>query len=217
MAQDTSAHEEFWPKVNVFVNMNKSSRVLFEYSATRQDNLGTYSDGVTGGYFDFYMLPIARRKLREHPDAARHKLLMFRAGYLFTLTPGTSSKGKSTEHTPVLELHTKLPMPGGLLLTDRNRGDLRFVDGVFEPRYRNRLKLERSCLWGRLHLTPYVHAEAFLDTRWNEFNRYRYSAGADVVISRRMVLDAYYLRQHDRKSTPYDVNAIGATLEFHLR
>jgi hypothetical protein len=33
---------------------------------------------------------------------------------------------------------------------------------TYQPRYRNRLKLERTFKAGHLDLTPYGHAEAFL-------------------------------------------------------
>jgi len=53
--------------------------------------------------------------------------------------------------------------PKHVLITSRSRGDLRFLDGVFTPRFRQRLKLERTFELKRTALTPYGQAEAFYD------------------------------------------------------
>jgi len=91
---------------------------------------------------------------------------MIRAGYYFVRTP-SGSPDPSTEQTPTLETHLRVPLPYLMLLTDRNRFDFRFVDGDYQPRYRNRLKLERSFKVWRLEVNPYAYAEAFYDWEWH--------------------------------------------------
>jgi hypothetical protein len=215
LAQESSSRQEFWPEVDLYVNLNKKSRLFFTYSATREDDLKTYADGLVGAHIDFYMLPLLRFKLREHPDASRDKLLMFRIGYLFTRTPSDTSG--PNEHTIKLETDARFPLPWDLLLTDRNRGDLQFVNGMFKPRYRNRLQIERSFLVRHVDLRPYGNAEVFYDLQYDKFNRFRYEAGMEVSLSRYLVIDGYYVRQNDTTSSPRFVNALGLKIQIYVR
>jgi len=213
-AQDTS--NEFWPEFNVFLKLNEKSRLFFLYSATKLDARQTYSDGSFGAHLDLYAVPLLGRRvsLRNRADIARSKSFMVRVGYLFTRTPSESSDPFS-EHTPTVETHWRFPLPGSLLLTDRNRVDLRIKDGNYQPRYRNRLKLERTFKAGRLDVTPYAHAEAFYDWKFNKFHRFRYAAGAEVSFGRHVVFESYYLRQRDTVTSPPHLNAIGSALQFY--
>ena len=213
-AQDT--RNEFWPEWDVYLKLNEKSRLFFLYSATKLDDRQSYADGSLGGHLDFYTLPLfGRRLLQRHTDVARSKSFMLRAGYLFSRTP-SGSTDPFTEHTPTIENHWRFPLPGSMLLADRNRVDFRFVDGDYRPRYRNRLKLERTFKVGRLDLTPYGHAEAFYDWRFNKFHRFRYAAGGEVSLGRHIVFESYYLRQRDTVSSPQHVNAVGAALQFYF-
>jgi hypothetical protein len=212
-ADDTRT--EFWPECDVFLKLNEKSRLCFFYSATKLDDRQTYSDGSVAGYFDFYALPLFRRRLRAQADAAKSKLFMIRAGYVFTRTP-SDSPDPFGEHTPTLEVHGRWLFSLALLLTDRSRVDLRFVDGDYRPRYRNRLKLEHTFKAGWLELTPYSHAEAFYDWRYDKFHRFRYAVGAEMALGRHLVFESYYLRQRDTVSSPHHVNAIGAAMQLYF-
>jgi hypothetical protein len=213
-AQDT--RNEFWPEVDVYLKLNEKSRLFLFYSATKLDQRATHADGSLGGHLDFYTLPLfGRRLLQQHTDVARSNSFMLRVGYLFSRTP-SGSTDPFTEHTPTVETHWRFSLPGSMLLTDRNRADFRFVDANYQPRYRNRLKLERTFKAGRLELTPYGHAEAFYDWRFDKFHRFRYSAGAEVALGRQVVFEGYYLRQRDTVSSPHHVNATGLALQFYF-
>ena len=184
-AQDTE--NEFWPEFDVYFKLNEKSRLFFLVSATKLVDQESYADGSLGAHFDFYSFPLLRRPLL-HADAARSKLLMIRAGYLFSRSPSDSTD-PFVEHTATLEAVGRVPLPWELLLSDRNRGDFRFVDGDYRPRYRNRLKLERTFKIGRLDLTPYGHAEVFYDWTFDKFTRFRYAAGAEASLWRQVAFD----------------------------
>ena len=214
-ARSSTTRGETWPESDLYVGLNAKSRFFFQYTATREDELRTYADGQVGGFFDFYMAPLVQR-LREHPDASRDKLLMFRIGYAYSRTQPRSSK-PSIDHIPTIEATSRFPLPWALLLSDRNRGDLRIANGAWSPRYRNRLKLERTFKAGRFHLTPYVDSEVFYEWRYDKFDEVRYASGMEWSIAHFLLLDLYCTRQRTTTSSPQFVNALGGKLEFFLR
>ena len=213
--QDSDSTTEFWPEINIFINLNEKSRIFILGTATKQENLGTYADGQAGVYFDFWTLPALRMRLRSHADASRSKLLLVRAGYLFSRPKNNS--GAATEHMLTSEGTGRAHLPASLLLSDRNRIDLRWLNGDFRKRYRNRLKLERTFHTDRFEFTPYAHAEVFYDLNQSNWTRLRYAAGMEWSVTRRLVLEGYFLRQNDWRSSPRFVNAVGVVAQFYFR
>jgi hypothetical protein len=213
-AQETD--DQFWPEFNVFVRLNEKARFYFLYSATRQDNLSEYADGQVGGYIDYYTMPLLGRSVRHYTDAARNKSFMIRTGYMLDRTP-PGNEETSITHMPTIEAHYRLYLPWKILMTDRNRMDFKITNGDYRPRYRNRLKAERTFKAGRFELNPYLHAEAFYDWHYNTFNRFRYSSGMEWSITRRVILESYYLRQRDAAPSKKFVNVLGVVLQFYLR
>jgi len=214
-AQESDSTGETWPEFDVFVKLNQKSRLFVMYSATKQENLGTYADGQTGVHIDFYGLSALRKRAIDYFDAARAKSLMVRAGYLYSRPRNNS--GSAGEHMALMEATGRAHLRGELLLSDRNRLDLRWVEGNPRHRYRNRLKLERTFKAGRFELTPYAHAEVFYDLRNREWSRFRYAGGSEWAITKRIVFEAYYLRQNTWASKPQFVNAAGLALQFYFR
>ena len=214
-AQSTTANE-LWPELNLYVGMNAHTRFFFQYTATRENNLDTYADGQVGGYFDFFMAPL-RYRLPAHPDRSRDKLLMFRIGYVYYKSPASGSKAASVSQIPTIEATSKFRLPGDMLLSDRNRGDLRITNSAWNPRFRNRLKLERTFKAARFQLTPYFQTEVFYEWKYDRFDEFRYQPGMEWSIAHFLLLDVYYTRQHTTESSPNLVNALGAKLEFFVR
>jgi hypothetical protein len=212
---ESDSATEAWPEFNLYLNLNDKSRLFLLYSATRKENLGTYADGQSGIYFDYWALPPLRRDSHKHADASRSKLLLMRAGYLFS-RPLNGSEA-ATEHMVTFEANARALLPASLLLSDRNRVDFRWVNGELKRRYRNRLKLEKTFRTGRFEFTPYGHGEVFYGVEQSKFTRLRYAAGMEWAITSRIVFEAYYLRQNDWTGAPKFVNAIGTALQFYLR
>jgi hypothetical protein len=216
MAQDAS--NEFWPEIDTFVKLNENSRLFFLSSVTRVKEQG-YSDGGLGVHLDVFANPLLRTRMERatrRADIARHKFIQLRIGYLYSRS-SKSSSSQFSEHTPTLEVSHRYYFPKNVLITNRVRGDFRFLDGVFTPRLRDRVKLERSIHFRRTALTPYIHAEAFYDWRYDVWHRFRYSAGAEWELNRRVVLEGYFLRQRDNRSSTKYVNAVGVALQFYIR
>ncbi len=213
--QDADTANEFWPEVDVYVKLNPRSRLFFMYTATKPENLGAYSDGQTALYFDYWAVPLL--KWRTHitsADASRSKLLLLRNGYQYTRPKNKS--GAATEHWITSETHLRFYLPSTALLSDRNRFDLRWVNGGFKWRYRNRLKIERTFRAGRFELTPYAHAEPFYSVDQGDWTRVRWTAGSEWSITKRVVLEGFYTRQNEWRSTPRFINAAGLVLSLYL-
>ena len=103
------------------------------------------------------------------------------------------------------------------LLEDRNRVELRWVNGEYSTRYRNRLTVERDFLVHQFRFTPYVSAEFFYDGAKQSWNEEWYSVGVNLPYQRLAMLSLYYLRQQCTSCSPGDANVIGVTLNFYFR
>lgn len=120
------------------------------------------------------------------------------------------------------------PKSGGLLLSDRNREDFRFVNGDFSFRYRNRVTIEREFhVFKQRNMTPYASGEVFYDTRYDVWNRNRWTVGVQISLrpgplrkmllpQRQVIFDLYYTRQNDSRSETQHVNDIGAALALYF-
>jgi len=216
MAQESS--NEIWPEIDTFVKLNEHSRVFLLSSGTRTKEQG-YSDGTLGVHLDLFTSPVFKSRLARtarRADVARNKFLQLRIGYLYSRSSKYSSN-KFSEHTPTIEVTPRYYFPKQILITSRVRSDLRLVDGVFTPRLRYRQKLERTLQLGRMAITPYAHAEAFYDWRYDVWHRFRYTTGAEWEFSRRVVLEGYYVRQRDNRSSTKYLNAAGVVLQLYFR
>jgi hypothetical protein len=207
--------DQFWPEAKVYIKTGQTRRIYLQAAGTWTSEAG-HQDGQLGAYMDFYFTPLLKSREQRHPDAARNKMLMIRAGYYFGKTP-PGSKDPFREHTALIEVTPRIFLPKLVLVENRFRGDLRFVDGEFLPRFRDRLRVERTLKLTRTALTPYGEFEAFFDWRYNAFHRQRYSAGAEWVVTKRFVVEGYYLRQQDSKSSVKGTNVAGLVLQFYFR
>jgi hypothetical protein len=214
---DSQSQDQFWPEVDAYVGLTQNSRLFIQYSATREKELHDYAEGQVAAYLDVFMHPILFRTLEGHTDKSRSRLLLFRVGYAYSRSPATGNSKASTDHIPTVEATVNARLPWDILLSDRSRGDLRFQDGVFRPRYRNRLKFERTFGKGRSLITPYADSEVFYDARYDAFDEVRYTGGLEWSPVHQIVIDAYYTRQRSTKSEPAYVNAAGIKLELFLR
>jgi len=214
--QTQSSKSEFWPELDVYLSLNEDSRLYLTYNGVRQSDLTDYADGEFGGFYDFFLLPMPGAKPRQHPNSPRYKFLMLRGGFEYSTTPPGSSK-PSTQYIPVILIDARFRLPWHFLFVERNRGDLRVVNGVFSPVYRNRVRFERPFKAGRFELAPFAEAEAFYSAQAGEFNQFRYSAGLDWALTRRVILEPYYTRQHNVNISSANINAAGIKLELYFR
>jgi Protein of unknown function (DUF2490) len=214
-AQTADNTNQAWPEFDLFIKLNQQSRIFAMYTATKSADLGAYADGQAGLYFDYWMARPLRKPVIRYFDPSRSRLLMVRIGYL--LNRPKNNSGNATQHTATVEVTSRAHLPAGLLLSERNRVDLGWVAGDPNHRYRNRLKFEWTFGAGRFQFTPYAHAEVFYDWNVHKWTRFRYAAGAEWNITKRIVLEGYYLRENTWGAVPQFVNGFGSVLQFHLR
>ena len=207
--------DEFWPEVKAYIKTGPTSRIYLQAAGTVKREEG-YADGQLGAHMDFYFAPLVKARQQRHPDAARSKMLMIRAGYYLAKTP-PSSKDPWTEHTALIEATPRYFLPKLILVENRFRGDLRFVNGEFTPRFRDRVRAERTFKVKWTALTPYAEFETFYDWRYNSFHRQRYDAGLEWVVTKQFILEGYYLRQQDSKASVKGTNVVGVVLQFYFR
>ena len=200
----------------MYVNLKPKVRLYF---------LGTVSKSVEDG--ELRNAQAYEAQIGAHVDYIPNEHVILRTGYRFGSAVGSDSDAFK-EHRFLTEQTLRELLPGGLLLSDRNREDFRFVDGDFSFRYRNRVTVEREFhLFRERTITPYVSGELFYDTRYDVWNRNRYAVGVQTSLRRgsvlkmllprrQIILDIYFMRQNDSRSDAPHVNALGAALSFYF-
>jgi hypothetical protein len=173
-----STGNEFRPELGIYVQQGQQIRIAFIDSATGNQNTGEWH-----GRFDFYvetaLKPVFRRKLRDQPDVYRNKYLTMRAGYRYVT--GLTNGNSTSENRGILEFTSRHLLPWQLAVSDRNRGEFRFIKGQgFSTRYRNRLRLERDIQYRWLGFTPYLYDEIFYDSRYDQWTPNRYGVGVQI-------------------------------------
>ena len=211
-AQDVTT--QFWPEIDTFVRLNDNMRIYVPASATREGSDDSDQDGTTGIYLDYYASPIAKLNLSGPSNAVRTHRLLLRAGYGYT----AGSDGEPATNTFTAEATARLSLPWELLVSDRSRFDLNFAGGEFDPRYRNRFRVERTVNFGQWSLTPYAYGEFFYDFNDGAWLKTRATAGFEVHIWERFVPEFYVQRDYGTGSgSSGDVRGFGLVLSIYLR
>jgi hypothetical protein len=209
-AQGTDS--EVRPESDIYVQLQPMIRIQFVSSFNGNLTTGDWDADPTF-FVETALKPVLRRHLREEPDVYQDRYLTFRAGYRYRTD--LASGGSAHENRAILELISRFPLPWNLVISDRNRGEFRFIQNQpFSTRYRNRLRLERDFEEGRFECTPYADIEVFYDTRFDQWTKRQYESGVQFPVSSLVVLEPYYLREDNIHSVPRYVNAFG--FKFNL-
>ena len=204
---------QLWPEVSAFIKMTDSTRLYLLATTVKEDSETT--SGEFGPNLDIYVRPIGTRKYWAgfRLDESKNRKLLVRIGYRYLHNAGDDPE----ENRGVLEVTPRFPLVRGVLVSNRNRIDFRFIEGEYSWRYRNRLSLEREVSIGRLRVNPYARAEAFYDSRVHAWSRTEFVAGASFP-GNWWELEGYYDYQHDTGSGfSRNVHAIGAVLNIYVR
>jgi hypothetical protein len=214
-AEDPS--KEFWPEVDAWWRLSPAWRLsLF---VPLSENLDThYREGnlILQADYAFGQTHFERR-LVDEDRAQKMKIFLFRWGYLGGKSLDDQGEAYS-ERTALVELHARIPLIGGFLLSHRLRTDLRWLGQDYESsiRYRYRVQLEREYVAGPASLVPYVNGEAYYDSRYETVNRYRLIAGTSVAWSPRTAVETNVTYQYDSKSSTKEIFAANVILHVFI-
>ena len=211
----TSATEneqkQFWPEVDVYWRLKPNVRLFFVASRTKETGQTTESE--FGAHIDIFVKRMIKLKRVAglHIDESKESPLMLRAGYRTI-----ASSGNTTEHRLVFEGTPRLPLKVGAVASIRNRLELRFQDR-FSWRFRHRPMLEREFAIGSYHITPFVRAEFYYDSKPSKWSRTAIAAGCVFPIRKRWELEVYFEHQNDTAGTSNrQINAVGVALSLHF-
>jgi len=201
-----------WPEVDTYVKLNSNVRVSFFGALTRENAEG--SSAEIGPNIDFYFKPLVKLKRITvfELDQSKSRPVMLRLSYRYL--PAVEGP---TEHRVGVEATGRYPLIRGVLLSDRNRADLRYIDGILSWRYRNRITAERTFSVRSFHFAPYLRAEAFYDNRFDKWSRTALTAGSTFPIGKHFELEWYYEHQNDTAKSPNrQVDGLGYVLSMYF-
>lgn len=205
--------EQFWPEIAAYVKINQDTRLYFQVVGNRENFEST---GVNfGASFDYYLKPLIhpKRFVFFQLDESRSRRLLFRAGYHYI----TSTSG-SPEQRIVLEASPRFPLKSGVMVVNRNRADLRFIEDKFSWRYRNRLMIEREFAINSYSILPFARIEVYYDSNYEKWSTTAISGGCIFPIRKNAELELYYEHQNNTGKSPNtQVNAIGLKLDLYFR
>ena len=209
-AQSTT--REFWSETDVHVQHGERLRFIFQVAPTLAPQTHTSDVGVTA-FVEVALRPLMRVELRHRNDVFRQRFFTFRTGYRRLI----HFDGSGSEHRAIEELNVRYALPGRLVLSDRNRGEFRFIEGQpFSARYRNRLSLERDLAIGAVKVTPEFFDEYSYDTRYGTWARVRYTAGFLIPVGRHATLEPYLVWQINKQSDQRHNAVFGFTLNLYF-
>jgi hypothetical protein len=208
--QESEATKQFWPEVDFYAPLNEKFRLFFLATTTKAQETKENIEGQVGAHIDYQL----------------HRKVSLRTGYRYGFSLGGSDPFK--EHRIIFEQTLRQPLPLQVLLSDRNREDLRWVNGEFSARYRNRVTLEREFDLLNRAVSAYGSVEGFYDSRFNTWNRNRLAVGVQIPFKKgtpliklihpkeQFVLDLYVTRQNDSRSQPSRVKALGMAFNIYF-
>ena len=213
----TSAYaqsKQVWPETSTFIKVNDRMRFYFMMTTVKEDKDSTEAE--IGPNFDFFLPTLKHvKKWSLFPlDESRNQFLVLRVGYRY-IFPYTEEG--STEHRGVLELTARHPLARGVLVSDRNRVDIRSIEGAKSWRYRNRLIIEREFSIGHFRFSPYIRGEMYYDSRYDKVSRTALIGGWTFPITRHFEFESYFEHQNDSGgSSNRTVNAVGVVANLYF-
>ena len=201
-----------WPEIDTYINLNQNFRLYFIATQTKEHGQGT--DAEIGPNLDFFFKPLfkANKGIIFQLDRSKSRPLLLRVGYRYL--PSTNGP---TEHRVALEVTGRYALKSGFLFSDRSRADLRFTNGEFSWRYRNRPTVERTVSIRSYHFTPYVRGEVYFDSNYRKWSRTSETLGAAFPIRKHTEIEPYYEHQNDTSKSPnHQINALGLSLNLYF-
>lgn len=212
-AQTPASETEVWPKVSAFVELRPKTRL--EIFAQRQNGEDFSSlQWNVGAILSYRMRRLIRGDAADIDEENEH-LLVLGAGYEYLQT---DQNGSTKRENRIIFQGTGRHRPGaGFLLTDRNRLEFRWVNGVYDFRYRNKATVNRAFRVDKFRFTPYASGELFWDRNHHSWGENQYAFGVQLPYKKILMLDTYYLHQNCTACSQQHINVFGLTLNLYFR
>jgi Protein of unknown function (DUF2490) len=209
-SQTSTTETEVWPEVDAHVQLPRNFRVL-SFAGLEQGVGYPYQQVYAAAALGYQMMTILRLHLTNiDPDKERYFVIGGGYEYLHTTQSGKVTDENRLDFDAIFNYRPS----ARFLLQDRNRGEFRWVNGVYSTTYRNRLLLERDFLVNGFRFSPYGAAEVFYDGNKHSWNQEWYTAGVEWPYKQIFMINTYYLREHCDDCKPTNWNAAGVTLNF---
>jgi len=207
-SQDT----QFLPEVDAYLRFNPKVRV---YIQAKDDRAGGDPQQFTfGPSIQFNLKPLVKlRRISAYDlDDSKSRTLVAETGYRIITAPNTPDTNRAEE-----ALTSHLPLVAGILLSDRNRADLQWQNGVFTWRYRNRLTLQRTLPVFSYHLIPYVAAEPFYESQYSKWSTTELYVGCLFPVGKHVQFESYYEHENNTGKHPNKQNNfVGVVLYLYF-
>ena len=207
-AQDTQS----LPEIDAYLRFNPKVRA---YIQAKDDRAGGDPQQFTfGPSVQLNLKPMVRlrRIAAADLDDSKSRTLVAETGYRIITAPNTPDTNRAEE-----ALTSHLPLMTGILLSDRNRADLQWQNGVFTWRYRNKLTLQRTLPVFSYHLIPYVAAEPFYESQYNKWSTTDLYAGCLFPVGRHVQFESYYQHENNTGKHPNKQdNFVGVVLYLYF-
>ena len=207
IARAQSAQFEFLPQIDAYKHLTE--KVQGEFIISRTGDADTFNSIEVGPNLNISLRPLLRSKLLRTNETS-FRFLTLGVGYRYI-----ANIDKPVENRGIVEVTARFPLPAKLQLSDRNRADLRVIQGQFSWRYRNRNILERSFAIHKYPITPYAQAEFYYNSQSDSWDQKIYQVGFNFAVHHRAELNPYYERQNNT-SKPNHVNAFGFTVSLYF-
>lgn len=207
-AQET----QFLPEVDVYLKLSSNMRLRFQAKDTRDG--GDPTQAAIGPGLELYVKPLIRLKqvTAFDLDDSKSRPFVLTAGYRYLASPTSPSTNRmeltATSHYPITPRS---------LISDTNRADLDWSDGMFKWRYRNRLQVEKPLTVRSYHPAPYVSVELYYESQYAKWSTTELYAGCQFPIGKHFEFDSYYEHQNNTGKSPNSqLQGIGLKLNVYL-
>jgi hypothetical protein len=174
------------PKLNVNFDLRQQTRLQLSEGLEAGDS---YSKWTTAAMLSYRM----KRRLipdRRDNDEENHHVLVLGGGYEY-LHDSQNGKIKNENRIVLAGTGHFTPLGGGLLLTERNRIEFRWVEGTYNFRYRNKVAVDHHFKTGDFSFIPYAAGELFYDRNHHSWNENHYAFGSQFPYKKLLMVDAY--------------------------
>lgn len=207
-AQET----QFLPEVDAHLTLNSMFRTYVEAKDDRDG--GDPTQFAIGPSIQLYLKPLLKLKKVTAFDLndAKSRFLVLETGYRYITAPDAPP-----ENRMLTAVTFNFPLNAGFLVTDRNRADLDWKNGIFTWRYRNKLTMERTFAIHSYHFIPYVAAEPFYESQYNKWSTTSLYAGCLFPVGKHVEFNSYY--EHDNNTGKHpnqQVNSAGLALYLYF-